>query len=152
MEIIHLNIRSVVHENLGKTGEKYFPFVLCLFIFIVMLNVIRDYSLTCLLRQLHIVVTFGLSFSILMGVTLLGFITFKFNFLSILMPGGATISVSSFSYFNWNYLVIWSRAISLGVRLAANLTAGHLLFAIISGFAFSMLTNGLNCFKLLFLC
>ena len=47
-----------------------------------------DYSLTCLLRQyIIIVVTFGLSFSILMGVTLLGFITFKFNFLSILMPG-----------------------------------------------------------------
>ena len=36
-----------------------------------------------------------------------------------------------------------SRAISLGVRLAANLSAGHLLFAILSGFTFDMLTNGL---------
>uniref|UniRef100_A0A1X7THN8 F-ATPase protein 6 n=1 Tax=Amphimedon queenslandica TaxID=400682 RepID=A0A1X7THN8_AMPQE len=36
-----------------------------------------------------------------------------------------------------------SRAISLGVRLAANLIAGHLLFSIISGFAFSMLVGGL---------
>ena len=32
-----------------------------------------------------------------------------------------------------------SRAISLGVRLAANLIAGHLLLSIILGFAFSML-------------
>lgn len=32
-----------------------------------------------------------------------------------------------------------SRAISLGVRLAANLSAGHLLFAILAGFGFNML-------------
>ena len=31
-----------------------------------------------------------------------------------------------------------SRAISLGIRLAANLTAGHLLLAIIAGFCFTM--------------
>lgn len=35
------------------------------------------------------------------------------------------------------------RAISLGVRLAANISAGHLLFAILSGFTFNMLANGL---------
>lgn len=31
-----------------------------------------------------------------------------------------------------------SRVISLGVRLAANLSAGHLLFAILAGFCFNM--------------
>ena len=36
-----------------------------------------------------------------------------------------------------------SRAISLGVRLAANIFAGHLLFAILSGFAFNMLSSGM---------
>ena len=39
-----------------------------------------------------------------------------------------------------NYLI---RAISLGVRLAANISAGHLLFAILSGFAFNMLSSGM---------
>ena len=36
-----------------------------------------------------------------------------------------------------------SRAISVGVRLAANISAGHLLFAILSGFAFNMLSSGM---------
>ena len=34
-------------------------------------------------------------------------------------------------------------AISLGVRLAANISAGHLLFAISSGFVFNMLSSGM---------
>ena len=38
---------------------------------------------------------------------------------------------------------IW--AVSLGVRLAANISAGHLLFVILSGFAFKLgLFSGLN--------
>ena len=40
MEIIHSNMRSVVHENLGKLGQRYFPFILCLFMFIAMLNIL----------------------------------------------------------------------------------------------------------------
>ena len=36
-----------------------------------------------------------------------------------------------------------SRAISLGVRLAANLSAGHLLFAILASFGFAMISNGM---------
>ena len=141
MELIHLNIRFVVHDNLGKTGQKYFPFVLCLFLFIVMLNILGlfPYVFT---STVHIVVTFGLSLSIIIGVTLLGFITFKFNFLSILIPGGAPLVLAPFLVIIETLSYV-SRAISLGVRLAANLSAGHLLFAIISGFAFNMLSNGL---------
>ena len=141
MESIYLNIRSVVHDNLGKAGQKYFPFVLCLFLLIVMLNVLGlfPYVFT---PTVHIVVTFGLSLSILIGVTLLGFLTFKLNFLSILMPGGAPLVLAPFLVLIETLSYV-SRAISLGVRLAANLSAGHLLFAIISGFAFNMLSNGL---------
>ena len=36
-----------------------------------------------------------------------------------------------------------ARAISLGVQLADYIIAGHLLFAITSGFAFNMMSNGL---------
>ena len=141
MELIHLNIRLVVYDNLGKAGQKYFPFVLCLFLFIVVLNVLGlfPYVFT---PTVHIIVTFGLSLSIVMGVTLLGFFIFKFNFLSILMPAGAPLGLAP-ALVMVEVISYVSRAISLGVRLAANLIAGHLLFTIISGFAFNMLINGL---------
>ena len=141
MELIHSNMRSVVQDNLGKLGQKYFPFVLCLFLFIVMLNVLGlfPYVFT---PTAHIVMTFGLSLSIIIAVALLGFINFKLNFLSILMPGGVPLGLAPFLVII-ETLSFMIRAISLGVRLAANISAGHLLFAILSGFAFSMLSNGL---------
>ena len=141
MELIYLNIRSVVRDNLGASGDKYFPFVISLFIFIAMLNTLGlfPYVFT---PTVHIVITFGLSFSILIGVTLLGVFTFKWNFLSMFMPSGAPLVLAPLLVYIETLSYI-SRALSLGLRLAANLTAGHLLFAIMSGFTFNMLANGL---------
>nr|YP_009158761.1 ATP synthase F0 subunit 6 [Crella elegans]AKO90218.1 ATP synthase F0 subunit 6 [Crella elegans] len=140
MELIHSNIRLLVHENLGKTGQKYFPLVLCIFVFIMVVNIMGlfPYVFT---PTAHIVVTFGLSLSIMIAVTLLGVLTFKTQFFSILVPGGVPLSLAPFLVIieTLSYMI---RAISLGVRLFANISAGHLLFAILSGFAFNLLLNG----------
>ena len=76
MELIHSVMSSVVQDNLGRRGQKYFPFVLCLFLFIVMLNILGlfPYVFT---PTAHIVITFGLSLSIIIAVVLLGLINFK---------------------------------------------------------------------------
>lgn len=141
MELVHSNMRSVVQDNLGQKGQKYFPFILCLFLFIAMLNIMGlfPYVFT---PTAHLAITFGLSLSILIAVTISGFISFNLNFLSILMPGGVPLVLAPVLVLieTMSYVI---RAISLGVRLAANISAGHLLFAIISGFAFNMMANGL---------
>ena len=141
MELIHSNMRSVVQDNLGQRGQKYFPFILSLFLFLAMLNILGlfPYVFT---PTAHLVMTFGLSLSIIIAVTISGFISFKLNFLSILMPGGVPLVLAPVLVLieTMSYMI---RAISLGVRLAANISAGHLLFAILSGFAFNMMVNGL---------
>ena len=89
----------------------------------------------------HLIVGFGMSLSILISVILLGLENFGVNYLSMFMPAGSPLILAPF-------LVIvelvshLAKGISLGVRLVANITAGHLLFAILSGFAFTMLTAG----------
>ena len=60
----------------------------------------------------------------------------------MLMPGGVPLGLAPFLVII-ETLSFMVRAISLGVRLAANISAGHLLFGIISGFAFIMLSSGL---------
>lgn len=141
IEFIYINIHSVVKDNLGKLGLKFFPFVLCLFIFIATLNILGLFPYV-FVPTAQIIITLGISVSIIIAVTLLGFFTFKLNFLSILMPGGVPLVLAPFLVVieTASYLI---RAISLGVRLAANISAGHLLFAILSGFAFNMLLNGM---------
>jgi len=141
IEFLYINIHSVVQDNLGKVGQRFFPFVLCLFIFIAMLNILGLFPYL-FVPTAQIVITLGISLSIIMAVTLLGFFNFKLNFLSILMPGGVPLVMAPFLVVieTVSYLI---RAISLGVRLAANISAGHLLFAILSGFTFNMLSNGM---------
>jgi len=82
----------------------------------------------------HIIVGFGMSLSILIGVTLLGFDNYGSNYLAMMMPGGSPIALA-FLLVGIEFVSQLAKGVSLGVRLAANITAGHLLFAILSGFA-----------------
>ena len=136
IELIYEHFHGVVKDNLGSEGLRYFPLIVSLF-FIVFLNVLGlfPYVFT---PTVHIVVTLGLSFSIIIGVTLAGFWRFKGDFFSVFMPSGAPLGLAPLLVLIETVSFI-SRAISLGVRLAANLSAGHLLFAILAGFGFNML-------------
>ena len=140
LESLFLHFHGVVKDNLGQAGLMYFPFIISLFLFLVLLNVLGlfPYVFT---PTVHIIVTMGLSFSIVIGVTLGGLWNFKAQFLSILMPDGAPLALAPLLVIIETVSYV-SRAISLGVRLAANLSAGHLLFAILAGFGFNMLIAG----------
>ena len=79
-----IGVREYKGDNLG---QKYFPFILSLFMFIVILNGLGlfPYVFT---PTVHIIITFGMSLSIIIGVSLLEFWAFRANFLSMLMPAG----------------------------------------------------------------
>lgn len=140
IEIFFEIINDLSKENIGKKSGKYFPFIFSLFIFILVLNIfgVVPYTFS---PTAHIAITFGLSLSIFIGVTLLGIVNHGFNYFSMFMPAGSPLALAPF-------LVIieiishTAKAISLGVRLAANITAGHILFSIFSGFVWTMLTAG----------
>lgn len=140
IEIIYENILNMVKENIGNVGLKYFPFLFSLFFLIAVLNVVGivPYTFT---PTAHIVVTFGLSLTIWIACTILGFINFRSNFFAMFIPIGAPMILAPFLAVIELVSYI-AKAITLGVRLAANLTAGHLLFAIIAGSTWQMLTAG----------
>lgn len=77
-------------------------------------------------------ISLGLAVNMLLSLTILGFGSWGFHFISFLLPAGAPlwlapllVVIESFSY--------CSRAISLGFRLFANLTAGHCMLKIFAG-------------------
>nr|YP_010322751.1 ATP synthase F0 subunit 6 [Briareum hamrum]YP_626517.1 ATP synthase F0 subunit 6 [Briareum asbestinum]ABF69708.1 ATP synthase F0 subunit 6 [Briareum asbestinum]UKP87397.1 ATP synthase F0 subunit 6 [Briareum hamrum] len=140
-EIVYTHFLGLVKDSTANKGTQYFTLIITLFTFIAGLNLLGlfPYVFT---PTAHIVVTFGLSFSILIAVTILGITQFRWDFASMLMPSGAPLALAPLlvSIETLSYI---SRAISLGIRLAANLSAGHLLFAILASFGFAMINNGM---------
>nr|QDP70625.1 ATP synthase F0 subunit 6 [Halipteris cf. finmarchica RH-2019]UKP87677.1 ATP synthase F0 subunit 6 [Balticina finmarchica] len=140
-EIVYTHFLGLVKDSTANKGIQYFTFIITLFMFIAGLNLLGlfPYVFT---PTAHIVITFGLSLSILIAVTILGITQFRWNFASMMMPSGAPLLLAPILVIieTISYL---SRAVSLGVRLAANLSAGHLLFAILASFGFTMINSGM---------
>jgi len=131
-ELLYKFIFDLVFEQIGKKGVPYFPLIFSLFTFIISLNLIGmiPYGFTA---TSHLVITFGLSVSMFIGITLIGFKIHGIHFFGFLLPPGAPLALAPL-------LVVLElvsygfRAISLGVRLFANMMAGHTLVTILAGF------------------
>lgn len=127
----------VVKENLGEKTDYYILPLTSLFMFLLGVNLLGFFLYT-FPSTTHISITFGIALSVWISVIILGFKNFKFSFFSMFMPAGAPLSLSPL-------LVIIeiasniSRPMALGMRLAANLTAGHILLAILSDFGCKLL-------------
>jgi F-type H+-transporting ATPase subunit a len=133
-------VSGLVKEQIGEQGKPFFPLVFTIFSFIIVINLIGmvPYSFTV---TSHLVITFGLSFSIFIGVTIIGFQKHGLHFFSFLLPPGAPLALAPLLVVL--ELVSYSfRGISLGVRLFANMMAGHTLVKIIAGFGWLMLPIG----------
>lgn len=144
IEVIIDHWKSVVSENLGSDKQLYLVPLVSLFMFIFGINLLGFFTYTFPVTT-HLFITFGMAFSIWFGVMIFGFSNFRSSFLSMFMPSGAPLVMSPL-------LVIIeiasnvSRPIALGMRLAANLTAGHILMAILGDFGCKLLfvTYGLS--------
>lgn len=140
VEMMYEFVLNLVEEQIGAAGKKYFPLIFTTFTFLLFSNLIGmiPYSFT---TTSHLIVTFTLSVSIFIGVTIVGFQKHGIHFFSFLLPPGAPLGLAPFLVVI--ELVSYSfRAISLGVRLFANMMAGHTLVKILSGFAWTMMSLG----------
>jgi len=138
LESIFASINLVVKEQIGK--EIYLPFIYSLFVFILCANLIGiiPYSFTVTTSA---IVCIGLSFTIFISVTILGLSIHKLHFFAYFIPSGTPLGlvpllviIEIISYI--------SRAGSLGIRLLANMCAGHILLKILSSFLFKVFSAG----------
>lgn len=137
VEIMIEHWQIVVEENLGESAKFYLLPLVTLFMFILGINLLGFFTYT-FPPTTHVILTFGLAFGVWVGVIIFGFFRFRLSFFSMFMPTGAPLGLSPL-------LVIIelasniSRPIALGMRLAANLTAGHILLAILADFSCKLL-------------
>lgn len=140
LELIYIGISGILKENLGAKENAKLPLLFTLFMFIGTMNLfgLVPYTFT---PTAHIIITFGLSLSIFIACNIIGLLAHKWDFFSMFLPAGSPIVLAPFLIII-EFISHFAKAISLGVRLASNIIAGHLLFVILAGFTWKMLISG----------
>ena len=139
-EMTYEFVLSLANEQLGKNAQPYLAIVFTTFIYILASNLIGLIPFS-FATTAQLVIAFSLSFSLFIGVTFIGVKKHGLHFLSFFLPSGAPIGLAPLLVVIELISYIF-RPISLGVRLFANMTAGHSLLAIIAGFGWSIGTSG----------
>ncbi len=144
LESSYASLHGMVKEQIGSANEVYLPFIYALFFFIILANLSGNvpYSFTLTTSA---VVSIGLSFTIFFGVTILGLYRHGVHFFSYFVPAGTPIGMVPLLVLI-ELISYLARAFSLGVRLFANMVAGHTLLKILSGMLWPILTSSILMF------
>lgn len=146
-ESLYVTIHSIVINTINPNkGQIYFPFIYALFLLILTNNLIGliPYSFA---STSHFILTFFLSFTIVLGATLLGFQKHGLEFFSFFVPSGCPLGLLPLLVLI-EFISYLARNVSLGLRLAANILSGHMLLSILSGFTYNILNSGILFFVL----
>lgn len=135
-ELVYIMISNMLEQNVGQKGRKFVPLIFTLFLLILTCNLLGmvPYSFTV---TSHISITFAIAMMIFLLVTLLGLYLHGLHFFSLFLPAGTPwwlaplmVMIELFAYL--------ARPVSLSLRLAANMMAGHILLKVMAGFVVSM--------------
>lgn len=135
-ELFYGFIYNMVEDVTGHEGAKFFPYIMTLFMFIFLANMLGLLPMSFTVTS-HIAVTAVLALMVFLTVTLVGFYRKGLGFLSmfwvssaplVLRPVLAVIEVISY----------FVRPLSHSIRLGGNLMAGHAVIKVFAGFAGAM--------------
>jgi len=141
LETVYATVHSIVTSQINaKSGQVYFPLMYSLFVFILVNNLIGmiPYSFAA---TSHFILTFSLSFTVVLGATILGLSKHGLEFFSLFVPAGCPLGLLPLLVLI-EFISYLARNVSLGLRLAANILSGHMLLNILSGFTYNIMTSG----------
>jgi F-type H+-transporting ATPase subunit a len=141
LESLFSSVNTMVREQIGVSNEKYLPFIYSLFFFVLFANLLGNIPYSFVITT-SAIVCLSLSITIFIGVTLLGLYLHKIKWFSFFIPSGTPLPLVPLLVLI-EFISYLARAFSLGVRLFANLTAGHSLMKILSTFLYQMFSSTL---------
>ncbi len=132
-ELAYGFVHKMVEDVTGRDALKYFPYIMTLFMFIVLANGLALLPMS-FAPTAQFAVTVPLALAVFIAVTALGFIKNGAAFLGLFWVGSAPLVlrpvlavIELISYF--------VRPVSHSVRLAGNIMAGHAVLKVFAGFA-----------------
>jgi F-type H+-transporting ATPase subunit a len=131
-EISYEFIASTLRSSAGEAGMKFFPLVFCLFMFILVLNIIGIIPYTFTVTS-HIIITVAFALLVFLTVVIYGFWKNGLKFFKLFVPSGVPIYILPLVTFI-EIMSFLSRPVSHSVRLFANMLAGHITLKVFGGF------------------
>ncbi len=132
-ELAYGFIYKMVEDVAGKDAVKFFPYIMTLFLFIVMANFLGLIPMSFTTTS-HFAVTVVLALLVFVTVTVVGFVKNGAGFLGLFWVSSAPLAlrpilaiIEVISYF--------VRPVSHSIRLAGNVMAGHAVIKVFAGFA-----------------
>ena len=140
-ESLYSFISSLIKENVGREGMKYFSFIFSLFLFVAFGNLIGlfPYAFT---YTSHLAAVGGLSVIALLFNVCIGIKKKKLGFLRTFLPRGIPLALAPL-IIPIEMISYLSKPFSLTVRLVANMTGGHIMLKIIAGFILALGIGGI---------
>ena len=135
-EISYEFVANMIRSTAGKEGLKFFPFIFALFMFILFANVLGLIPFFFTTTS-HIIVTFALAMSVMTTVLVVGFYKNGFKFFKLFVPSGVPIYILPLVIL-LEIISFISRPFSHGIRLWANMLAGHIMLKLFAGFIIMM--------------
>jgi F-type H+-transporting ATPase subunit a len=144
LESLFATIASIVRNQIGENKEVYIPLIYSLFIFVLISNLVSNVAYNFAVTS-SVIVCLGISVTIWMGVTILALNLHGLKFFGFFVPAGTPLALVPLLVLI-ELVSYLARAVSLGLRLFANIVSGHCLLAILSSFLYKLFTTSLLIF------
>jgi ATP synthase subunit 6 len=131
---------SILRENLSIYKQQYFTVLFYLFGVLLLANLVGllPYSFTA---TSSFVVTLFLALTHFLGVNIIGVTRHQWELNNLFLPSGAPLVIAPFLILI-EAVSYGARALSLSIRLFANMMSGHALLKILIGFSWVMVSSG----------
>jgi len=141
-ELAYGFVYKMVEDVAGSDGVKYFPYIMTLFMFIVVSNFLGLIP-TAFTTTSHLAVTALMAIAVFLSVTIIGFYKHGIGFLGLFWISAAPLPlrpvlalIEVISYF--------VRPVSHSIRLMGNMMAGHAVMKVFAAFAPLILFSGIG--------
>ncbi|MBQ9732006.1 MAG: F0F1 ATP synthase subunit A [Alphaproteobacteria bacterium] len=131
-EVIYEFVHSLLKENVGVEGLKFFPFIFTMFLFVAFGNLLGLFPYAFTFTS-HLTAVGSLSLVALLFNVIIGIKKKKIGWLRTFLPKGIPMALAPL-IIPIEMISFLSKPFSLTVRLVANMTVGHIMLKIIAGF------------------
>lgn len=139
-ETIYNAIFSTMTEAAGDKAKPFIPFILSLFMFIVMSNLLGLIP-GVFTPTSQLIVNITIAVTVMVAILGIGFKKHGLHFLHLFVPSGVPGPLIPFIS-TLEFVSFWIRPCSLSLRLFANMLAGHILLKVFAGMAGMVATQG----------